>query len=124
MTARLTNGEAAARALASFENIHWCAGGIAKEDGLDACIPHLSHVTKSYLFGACANDFAASLAEHIPVSCFNTLEEAIEAASLSARQERSSDQQVILLSPQQRHLINTPALKRGGCNFAPLLLPR
>ena len=48
---KATNGEAAARALASFENIHWCAGGIAKEDGLDACIPHLSHVAKSYLFG-------------------------------------------------------------------------
>ena len=117
---KATNGEAAARALASFENIHWCAGGIAKEDGLDACIPHLSHVTKSYLFGACANDFAASLSEHIPVSCFNTLEEAIEAASLSARQERSSDQQVILLSPAAASFDQYTSFEARGMQFCAL----
>ena len=48
---KATNGEAAARALASFENIHWCAGGIAKEDGLDACIPHLSMLLKAICLG-------------------------------------------------------------------------
>jgi len=116
---KATNGEAAARALASFENIHWCAGGIAKEDGLDACIPYLSHVAKSYLFGACANDFAASLSEHIPVSCFDTLEEAVEAASLSARQERSS-QQVILLSPAAASFDQYTSFEARGMQFCAL----
>ena len=117
---KATNGEAAARALASFENIHWCAGGIAKEDGLDACIPHLSHVAKSYLFGACADDFAASLAEHIPVSCFDTLEEAVEAASLSARQETAPDQQVILLSPAAASFDQFTSFEARGVHFCAL----
>jgi len=117
---KATNGEAAARALASFENIHWCAGGIAKEDGLDACIPHLSHVAKSYLFGACADDFAASLAGHIPVSCFDTLEEAVEAASLSARQETAPDQQVILLSPAAASFDQFTSFEARGVHFCAL----
>ena len=117
---KATNGEAAARALARIENIHWCARGIAKEYGLDACIPHLSHVTKSYLFGTCDNDFASSLSGHIPVSCFDTLEEAIEAASLSARQERSCDQQVILLSPAAASFDQYTSYEERGMQFCTL----
>lgn len=117
---KATNGEAAAHALASFENIHWCAGGIAKEDGLDACMPHLGHVVQSYLFGACAHAFANSLRGQVPVSCFETLEEAIEAASASAQNSPPSRQQVILLSPAAASFDQFSSFEARGQHFCAL----
>ena len=117
---KATNGEAAAHALASFDNIHWCAGGIAKEDGLEACLPHLQHVVQSYLYGACANDFANSLQGLVPVSCFETLEEAIQAASASAQKRPAPDQQVILLSPAAASFDQFPSFEARGQHFCAL----
>ncbi len=121
---KATNGEAAARALASFENIHWCAGGIAKEDGLRACLPHLEHVVQSYLYGACANDFANSLQGLVPVKCFETLEEAIEAASASAQKCLGPHQQVILLSPAAASFDQFPSFEARGQHFCALAASR
>jgi UDP-N-acetylmuramoylalanine--D-glutamate ligase len=117
---KATNGEAAAHALASFDNIHWCAGGIAKEDGLEACLPHLEHVVQSYLYGACANDFATSLQGLVPVSCFETLEEAIKAASASAQKSLAPHQQVILLSPAAASFDQFPSFEARGQHFCAL----
>ena len=117
---KATNGEAAAHALASFENIHWCAGGIAKEDGLDACLPHLGHVVQTYLFGACARDFADSLQGQVPTSCFNTLDDALAAASASAQHSAQTDQQVILLSPAAASFDQFPSFEARGQHFCAL----
>ena len=75
---------------------------------------------KAICLVTCANDFAASLSGHIPVSCFDTLEEAIEAASLSARQERSCDQQVILLSPAAASFDQYTSFEARGMQFCAL----
>lgn len=117
---KATNGEAAAHALASFENIHWCAGGIAKEDGLDACLPHLGHVAQTYLFGACARDFADSLRGQVPTSCFDTLDDAVAAASASAQHSADTDQQVILLSPAAASFDQFPSFEARGQHFCSL----
>ena len=117
---KATNGEAAAHALASFDNIHWCAGGIAKEDGLEACLPHLEHVVQSYLYGACANDFATSLQGLVPVSCFETLEEATKAASASAQKSLVPHQQVILLSPAAASFDQFTSFEARGQHFCAL----
>ena len=117
---KATNGEAAAHALASFENIHWCAGGIAKEDGLDACLPHLGHVVQTYLFGACARDFADSLQGQVPTSCFDTLDDALAAASASAQHSAQTDQQVILLSPAAASFDQFPSFEARGQHFCAL----
>ena len=117
---KATNGEAAAHALASFENIHWCAGGIAKEDGLTACLPHLGHVVQGYLFGACAKDFANSLEGQLPTSCFDTLEDAMAAASASAQRCSATDQQVILLSPAAASFDQFPSFEARGQHFCTL----
>ncbi|MEC7207926.1 MAG: UDP-N-acetylmuramoyl-L-alanine--D-glutamate ligase, partial [Pseudomonadota bacterium] len=95
---KATNAEAAAKALASFTHIHWCAGGLAKEDGLSACLPYLTNVQHGYFYGRCAVEFAQAVTGKLPNSVHQTLEEAVEAATLSAGQSPQEDQ-VILLSP-------------------------
>ena len=96
---KATNAEAAARALRSFESIWWCAGGLAKDAGLTACLPHLAAVRGAFLYGASANDFARQLDGLVPVSLNETLDEAVGAAVASARSDVSSDTHTILLSP-------------------------
>ena len=95
---KATNGEAAAKALASFTRIHWCAGGLAKEDGLSACQPFLTHVQHGYFYGDSATQFEQEVAGKIDTSRHNTLQMAVEAAVMSARQT-PADEQIILLSP-------------------------
>ncbi len=92
---KATNGEAAARALACYETIHWIAGGIAKEDGLAPVTPHLTHVRHAYLIGEAAERFAAELDGRVPVTRSNDLASAVRAAHGAAREAGS----VVLLSP-------------------------
>ena len=92
---KATNGEAAARALASYQTIHWIVGGIAKEDGLAPVRPHLSHVRHAYLIGESAERFAAELDGRVPITRSNDLASAVRAAHLAAHEAGS----VILLSP-------------------------
>ena len=94
---KATNAAAAATALQSFEQIYWCAGGEAKQDGLAACLPHLERVVQGYLFGAAAEDFAAQLAGRLATECFASMDEAVRAAFRAALQ--ASGEPVVLLSP-------------------------
>ena len=63
---KATNGTAAAKAIAAFSHIYWIAGGLAKEDGLDAVMPHIRNVEKAYLIGSSATAFAKTLHGHCP----------------------------------------------------------
>ena len=95
---KATNGEAAAKALASFSKIHWCAGGLAKEDGLSACLPYLENVCHGYFYGQCKEIFVNAVKSRINVSPHNTLAQAVQAAAKAAGQH-PGDEQVILLAP-------------------------
>jgi len=95
---KATNGEAAAKALASFSKIHWCAGGLAKEDGLSACLPYLENVCHGYFYGQCKEVFVKAVKSRINVSQHNTLAQAVQAAAKAAGQH-PGDEQVILLAP-------------------------
>jgi UDP-N-acetylmuramoylalanine--D-glutamate ligase len=94
---KATNAAAAATALQSFEQIYWCAGGQAKQDGLADCLPHLDRVVQGYLYGAAAQDFAAQLAGRLATECFASMDEAVRAAFRAALQ--ASGEPVVLLSP-------------------------
>lgn len=96
---KATNADAAARALLSFDSIWWCAGGLAKDAGLTACLPHLAAVRGAFLYGASAHDFARQLDGLVPVSLNETLDQAVGAAVASARADKSTDTHTILLSP-------------------------
>ena len=48
---KATNGEAAARALACYDDIFWIAGGRAKDDGLAVIKPFLPRIRHAFLIG-------------------------------------------------------------------------
>jgi len=91
---KATNLEAAARALAAFHRVHWLAGGRAKSADFAPVRPYLGHVRAAWLFGECAPLFAAALDDDVPTRRYETLAEAVEAATAAAEPG-----DVVLLSP-------------------------
>ena len=94
---KATNGTAAAKAIAAFSHIYWVAGGLAKEDGLDAVMPHIRNVEKAYLIGSSAAAFAETLHGHCPATIYNNLHEATHAAFDDAKDSTVGG--TILLAP-------------------------
>ena len=94
---KATNGSAAATAVAAYSHIYWIAGGLAKEDGLDAVIPHIRNVKKAYLIGSSAAAFAEKLRGRCHVDIYDNLHEAIHAAFGDAKDNVNGG--TILLAP-------------------------
>ncbi|MCX8505315.1 MAG: UDP-N-acetylmuramoyl-L-alanine--D-glutamate ligase, partial [Alphaproteobacteria bacterium] len=59
---KATNEDAAYYALVTYPNIYWLAGGRAKESGIRGLTDSMKNVSKAFLFGECAGEFAATLA--------------------------------------------------------------
>jgi len=91
---KATNPTSTAPALGAFPAIHWIAGGKAKGDDLDACLPWLGHVRAAYLIGAAAPLFDGLLRDHVPTRRCGDLAAAVAAAHAAARPG-----EVVLLSP-------------------------
>ena len=94
---KATNGTAAANAIAAFSHIYWIAGGLAKEDGLDAVIPHIGNVKKAYLIGNSATAFAKTLHGQCDTGIYDNLHDATRAAFDDAKDNVSGG--TILLAP-------------------------
>ena len=94
---KATNGTAAAKAIAAFPNIYWIAGGLAKEDGLDAVMPHIGNVKKAYLIGNSATTFAKLLHGQCPADIYDNLYDATHAAFDDAKGNVNGG--TILLAP-------------------------
>ena len=94
---KATNGTAAAKAIAAFSDVYWIAGGLAKEDGLDAVMPHISNVKKAYLIGSSANTFARTLHGRCHVAVYGNLHDAMHAAFDDAKDDGNGG--TILLAP-------------------------
>ena len=92
---KATNPEAAAKALSSYDEIYWIAGGRAKEGPLDVIHPFLPHVKRAYLIGEAADHLAAQLADRIDVELCGDLAMATARAAADA----AGRDAVILLSP-------------------------
>ncbi|MFP6744035.1 MAG: UDP-N-acetylmuramoyl-L-alanine--D-glutamate ligase [Alphaproteobacteria bacterium] len=95
---KATNGASAARALACHDKIYWIAGGRAKQGGIADLASQFSRVRHVFLIGEAADDFAATLGEHVPHSRCGDLETALGEAAAMARKESLTDA-VVLLSP-------------------------
>ncbi len=95
---KATNPEAAAKALACYDNIYWILGGKPKGEDLDACLPYFSKVKSAFLIGQAAEMFYRILSPHMPVMMCGEMEAAIEAAFHAAIQDKVSNA-VVLLSP-------------------------
>jgi len=95
---KATNAEAAARALACYDNIYWIAGGRAKEGGIAALAPYFDRVAHVFLIGEAATSFAETIAGRIPTTMAYTLDSAVWDAHLRATAEGRTGA-VVLLSP-------------------------
>jgi UDP-N-acetylmuramoylalanine--D-glutamate ligase len=91
---KATNADAAEKALASFENIYWIAGGISKAGGIEPLVSYFPKIKRAYLIGAAAQDFAATLQGKVDYELCETLERAVKAAARDAKKDS-----VVLLSP-------------------------
>jgi UDP-N-acetylmuramoylalanine--D-glutamate ligase len=96
---KATNAGAAARSLESFASkpprILWVAGGRAKGAGLDALAEAASgRVRQAFLIGEAAHEIEAAVADLFPVSCCDSIEDAVAAAAAVAREG-----DVVLLAP-------------------------
>lgn len=94
---KATNADAAGKALASYDHIHWIVGGRPKEGGLNGLESLMAHVQQAYVIGEASEDFSAWLIAHrVQVENCGTLEKALLAAHKNAQEEKEG---VVLLSP-------------------------
>lgn len=91
---KATNTVAAAKALEACHDIHWIAGGIFKEDTMEALAPGLSHVKQAYLIGDSAERFAAYLEGKCAAKISGTLQGAVRDAY-----DHVQPGETVLLSP-------------------------
>ncbi len=82
---KATNADAAERALTSFEDVFWIAGGKPKAGGITPLAPFFPRVRKAYLIGESAADFAATLGADVPHEVVGTLDKAVTAAARDAQ---------------------------------------
>lgn len=94
---KATNADSAAKALASFDNIYWIAGGLPKQGGIAGLAEFFPRIRKAYLIGTAAPDFGRTLDGRVPYEIAGTLDEALEHAARDAL--ASGQPAVVLLSP-------------------------
>ncbi len=94
---KATNADAAARALATFDNIYWIAGGLAKDGGIEELRPFFDKIKKAYLIGDAADQFAVTLGPYVEFEISGTITRAVEAAVRDA--QKNGGDATILLAP-------------------------
>ena len=95
---KATNADAAEKALSSFDDIFWIAGGRAKAGGLEPLRPLFPRVRKAYLIGDAAPDFSQTLGDAVAHDMSGTLENAVTSAARDASRS-GARMPVVLLSP-------------------------
>jgi UDP-N-acetylmuramoylalanine--D-glutamate ligase len=108
---KATNVDSAAKALAAFPKIRWICGGLQKEGGLDGLLPHLGHVSKAYVIGREAADFARQLTGAEAEVC-GTMEVAVAKAAAEAEAG-----EVVLLAPAAASFDQYDSFERRGEDF-------
>jgi UDP-N-acetylmuramoylalanine--D-glutamate ligase len=93
-----TNADAAAHALASFDNIFWIAGGLAKTSGIVSLQGYFPSISHAYLIGEAAEEFAKTLEGKVEHTICGTLDKAVAAAAADAAASDAIEP-AVLLSP-------------------------
>jgi UDP-N-acetylmuramoylalanine--D-glutamate ligase len=112
---KATNVDAAAKALQAFDRIRWIAGGLGKEGGIGALAPHLDRVTKAYLIGHSARDFALEVGQ-TPYEIAETMEAAVARAAAEAQPGET-----VLLAPAAASFDQYPNFEKRGEHFTQLV---
>jgi UDP-N-acetylmuramoylalanine--D-glutamate ligase len=116
---KATNADSAAKALASFDNIYWIAGGLPKEGGISGLAEFFPKIAKAYLIGKAAPDFARTLDGAVPYEIANTLDVAVEHAARDAI--APGKPAAVLLSPACASFDQFPNFEVRGNRFRELV---
>ncbi len=116
---KATNADAAARALASFTEIFWIAGGKPKEGGLAGLEGYFPRIKKAYLIGESADTFAKQLGA-VPHTISGTLDMALAEAAKDA-EVANLQHPVVLLSPACASYDQFPNFEVRGDTFRSLV---
>ncbi|MGE0736668.1 MAG: UDP-N-acetylmuramoyl-L-alanine--D-glutamate ligase [Alphaproteobacteria bacterium] len=95
---KATTPDAAAKALGSYADIYWIAGGTSKHVGYAAIDTYVPRIRHAFLIGAAADEIAAHLRGKAPASVSRTLDRAVADAFAQGKRDRI-DGAVVLLSP-------------------------
>jgi UDP-N-acetylmuramoylalanine--D-glutamate ligase len=116
---KATNADSAAKALASFDNIYWIAGGLPKEGGITSLEEFFPRIAKAYLIGRAAPDFAQTLDGRVPCDMAGTLDVALEHAARDA--VAAGKPAAVLLSPACASFDQFPNFEVRGNRFRELV---
>jgi UDP-N-acetylmuramoylalanine--D-glutamate ligase len=118
---KATNADSAAKALGSFNDIYWIAGGKPKTGGIASLAEFFPRIRKAYLIGEAAADFAHTLEGKVPYEIAGVLSAAVEAATRDA--EASGLQEpIVLLSPACASFDQYPNFEVRGRAFTDSVL--
>lgn len=112
---KATNIDSAAKALQAFKAIRWIAGGLGKDGGIEALKLHLGNVSKAYLIGHSARDFALQLGA-TPYEICETMASAVASAHADAQKG-----EVVLLAPAAASFDQYPNFEKRGDDFIALV---
>jgi UDP-N-acetylmuramoylalanine--D-glutamate ligase len=118
---KATNADSTARALASFHDIYWIAGGRAKTGGITSLAEFFPRVAKAYLIGEAAKEFAATLDGKVAYEITDVLPAAVAAAARDAENSKAREP-VVLLSPACASFDQYPNFEVRGQAFTDLVL--
>ena len=110
-----TNADAAARALSSFKDIFWIAGGKPKTGGIESLREFFPRIRKAYLIGEAAAEFAKTLGD-VPHEISKTLDVAVPNAARDAEASGLTEP-VVLLSPACASFDQFPNFEKRGEYF-------
>ena len=117
---KATNADSAAKALASFHDIFWIAGGKPKTGGIASLAEFFPRIRKTYLIGEAAADFAQTLDGKVPYEMNGVLSAAIAAAARDA-EASGRKEPVVLLSPACASFDQYPNFEVRGQAFADIV---
>jgi len=117
---KATNADSAAKALASFHDIFWIAGGRPKTGGIVSLAEFFPRIRKAYLIGEAAADFARTLDGKVAHERDGTLARAVEAAARDAAAS-GIEEPVVLLSPACASFDQYPNFEVRGKAFTDLV---
>jgi UDP-N-acetylmuramoylalanine--D-glutamate ligase len=116
-----TNADATEKALASFHDIFWIAGGKPKTGGIEGLAEFFPRIRKAYLIGEAATQFAATLAGKVDYEISDTLEAAVPNAARDAAASQLAEP-VVLLSPACASFDQYRNFEIRGSRFRDLVL--
>jgi UDP-N-acetylmuramoylalanine--D-glutamate ligase len=118
---KATNADSAAKALASFKDIYWIAGGKPKTGGIVGLAEFFPRIRKAYLIGEAAKQFAQTLEGQVAYEINGVLSAAVEAAARDAV-AAGLNEPVVLLSPACASFDQYPNFEVRGKAFTDVVL--